>query len=161
MRRGRITTWGTVVVALLAAAPWASARQMPPAAADRPIVVGSKPFGESYLLAELFAQILEARGMPVRRTFGLGGTEIIFPALRQGAIDVFPEYTGSGLLVILKAPPLSSSGGGVRRRVARVRAPVRRALAGAARLREHLRHVDPHRDGRAPGPARRSATSRR
>ncbi len=70
----------------------------------RPVVVGSKPFGESYLLAELFAQILEARGLTVTRRFGLGGTEIIFPALRQGAIDVFPEYTGSGLLVILKAP---------------------------------------------------------
>ncbi|MBL8137302.1 MAG: ABC transporter permease subunit [Acidobacteria bacterium] len=73
-------------------------------AAARPVVVGSKPFGESYLLAELFAQILEARGMAVTRRFGLGGTEIAFPALRQGAIDVFPEYTGSGLLVILKAP---------------------------------------------------------
>jgi osmoprotectant transport system permease protein len=41
----------------------------------------------------------------VTRRFGLGGTEIIFPALRQGAIDVYPEYTGSGLLVILKAAP--------------------------------------------------------
>jgi len=74
------------------------------AVAARPVVVGSKPFGESYLLAELFAQILEARGLAVTRRFGLGGTEIIFPALRTGAIDVFPEYTGSGLLVILKAP---------------------------------------------------------
>lgn len=78
-------------------------RAQDPAVA-RPVVVGSKPFGESYLLAELFAQILEARGLRVTRTFGLGGTEIVFPALQQGAIDVFPEYTGSGLLVILKAP---------------------------------------------------------
>jgi osmoprotectant transport system permease protein len=80
--------------------------QTPPAApaAERPIVVGSKPFGESYLLAELFAQILEARGFTVARRFGLGGSEIVFPALRDGAIDVVPEYTGSGLLVILKAP---------------------------------------------------------
>ena len=73
--------------------------------ASRPVVVGSKPFGESYLLAELFAQILEARGLTVDRRFGLGGTEIVFPALRQGAIDVYPEYTGSGLLVILKQEP--------------------------------------------------------
>jgi len=71
----------------------------------RPVVIGSKPFGESYLLAEMFAQILEARGHAVTRRFGLGGTEIIFPALRQGDIDLYPEYTGSGLLVILKAPP--------------------------------------------------------
>lgn len=72
--------------------------------AGRPVVVGSKPFGESYLLAEMFAQIMEARGVPVSRRFGLGGTEIVFPALQRGDIDVFPEYTGTGLLVILKAP---------------------------------------------------------
>jgi len=108
MSRGRAVAWGgAVVVAVLIATAWTSARQAAPGDAGRPVVVGSKPFGESYLLAELFAQILEARGLPVRRTFGLGGTEIIFPALRQGAIDVFPEYTGSGLLVILKAPPVS------------------------------------------------------
>lgn len=82
----------------------AAERQSPAAADARPVVVGSKPFGESYLLAEIFAQILEARGVPVARRFGLGGTEIAFPALTSGAIDVFPEYTGSGLLVILKAP---------------------------------------------------------
>jgi osmoprotectant transport system permease protein len=79
------------------------AAQSPPVDA-RPIVVGSKPFGESYLLAELFAQALEAAGERVARRFGLGGTEIAFPALQQGAIDLYPEYTGSGLLVILKAP---------------------------------------------------------
>ncbi len=91
-----------------ALASGAAARQREaPAAEARPVVVGSKPFGESYLLAEMFAQILEARGVPVTRRFGLGGTEIVFPALRQGAIDVFPEYTGSGLLVILKAAPVS------------------------------------------------------
>ncbi|MGE0361807.1 MAG: glycine betaine ABC transporter substrate-binding protein [Vicinamibacterales bacterium] len=95
---------GAVVVGLLAAVPLAA---QPPASSGpdaRPVVVGSKPFGESYLLAEIFAQILEARGLPVTRRFGLGGTEIVFPALTAGAIDVFPEYTGSGLLVILKAP---------------------------------------------------------
>ena len=88
-------------LACVLAAAGADARQAP---STRPVIVGSKPFGESYLLAELFAQILEARGLTVTRRFGLGGTEIAFPALRQGAIDVFPEYTGSGLLVILKAP---------------------------------------------------------
>lgn len=77
--------------------------------AGRPVVIGSKPFGESYLLAEIFAQVLEARGVPVSRRFGLGGTEIVFPALLQGAIDVFPEYTGTGLLVILKAPMATDS----------------------------------------------------
>ena len=71
-----------------------------------PVVVGTKPFAESYLLGELFAQMLEGRGVTVTRRFGLGGTDIAFPALQRGDIDVYPEYTGSGMLVVLKLPPL-------------------------------------------------------
>jgi osmoprotectant transport system permease protein len=66
-----------------------------------PVVVASKPFGESYLLCEMFAQILEARGFAVERRPGLGATEIAFGALRTNAIDVYPEYTGTGLVAIL------------------------------------------------------------
>ena len=78
-----------------------------PAQADtaRPVIVASKPFGESYLLAEIFAQTLERAGYRVDRRPGLGATEIAFGALRRGAIDVYPEYTGTGLLAILKEPP--------------------------------------------------------
>jgi osmoprotectant transport system permease protein len=68
---------------------------------DRAIVVASKPFGESYLLAEMFAQLLESRGIAVERRPGLGATEILFGALRTNAIDVYPEYTGTGLVAIL------------------------------------------------------------
>ena len=78
--------------------------QEPPAQdarAGRPVVVASKPFGESFILAEMFAQLLEARGIPVARKPGLGSTEILVGALRQGAVDVYPEYTGTGLLAIL------------------------------------------------------------
>ncbi len=71
----------------------------------RPIVVASKPFGESYLLAEMFAQLLEARGLVVERRLGLGATEIAFSAIRSGAADVYPEYTGTGLLAILGERP--------------------------------------------------------
>src|SRR3970040_2452554 len=71
---------------------------------QRPVVVASKPFGESYLLAELFAQLLESRGISVERRPGLGATEIAFGALRSNAIDVYPEYTGTGLLAILHEP---------------------------------------------------------
>ena len=67
----------------------------------RPVVVASKPFGESFILAEMFAQLLEARGLAVVRKPGLGSTEILVGALRQGAVDVYPEYTGTGLLAIL------------------------------------------------------------
>jgi osmoprotectant transport system permease protein len=68
---------------------------------NQPIVVASKPFGESYILCEMFAQLLEARGFRVDRRPGLGATEIAFAALRTNAIDVYPEYTGTGLLAIL------------------------------------------------------------
>lgn len=74
-------------------------------AAERPVVVASKPFAESYVLAEMFAQLLEAREFRVDRRFGLGATEIAFRALRTGAIDVYPEYTGTGLLAILGEAP--------------------------------------------------------
>ena len=77
------------------------------AAPDQPraLVVASKPFAESYVLAEMFAQLLEARGLRVDRRFGLGATEVAFRALRDGAIDVYPEYTGTGLLAILDERP--------------------------------------------------------
>src|SRR5215216_5460407 len=80
------------------------------APAQRPVVVASKPFGESYLLAEMFSQLLEARGLRVDRRPGLGATEIAFRALRTGAIDVYPEYTGTGLLAILGESPLGDAG---------------------------------------------------
>lgn len=86
---------------LLAAAP-----QTPTA---RPVVVASKPFGESYLLAEIFAQLLEARGIRVDRRPGLGATEVAFRALTSGAVDVYPEYTGTGLLVLLHETPLGGA----------------------------------------------------
>jgi len=73
----------------------------PHAAAQQPVIVASKPFGESYLLAEMFSQLLEAQGITVERRPGLGGTDIAFGALRSGAIDVYPEYTGTGLLAVL------------------------------------------------------------
>ncbi len=75
-----------------------------PLAGQAPVVVASKPFGESYLLAEMFAQLLEGRELEVERRPGLGATEIAFGALRSGAIDVYPEYTGTGLVVIMDEP---------------------------------------------------------
>jgi osmoprotectant transport system permease protein len=65
------------------------------AAQQAPIAVGSKTFTESYLLAEIMAQLLESRGFGVERKFGFGGTLICFEALRSGQIDVYPEYSGT------------------------------------------------------------------
>ena len=66
-----------------------------------PVVVASKPFGESFVLAEMFAQLLESRGIAVDRRPGLGSTEVLFSALQEGSVDVYPEYTGTGLLAVL------------------------------------------------------------
>ncbi|MEX2466606.1 MAG: glycine betaine ABC transporter substrate-binding protein [Gemmatimonadota bacterium] len=84
----------------------------------RPIIVATKPFAESYLLGEIFAQLLEARGYAVDRRPGLGATEITFGALRRNDIDVYPEYTGTGLLAILGEDP-SGAGADAFRRVSR------------------------------------------
>jgi osmoprotectant transport system substrate-binding protein/osmoprotectant transport system permease protein len=74
---------------------------LPLHAADR-IVIGSKNFEESRLLAEMFAQLLESRtDLQVERRLGLAGTQVCFEALKSGAIDVYPEYTGTGLVSIL------------------------------------------------------------
>ncbi|MEJ2204262.1 MAG: glycine betaine ABC transporter substrate-binding protein [Gemmatimonadota bacterium] len=81
----------------------------------RPLVVASKPFAESFLLAERFAQALEARGLRVERRLGLGATEIAFSALREGDIDVYPEYTGTGLLAVLGEDPPADRGAAFRR----------------------------------------------
>ena len=70
-------------------------------AADAPIVIGSKNFTESYLLAEMMAQLLETRGVPVQRQFGFGGTKVSFEALVNGEIDAYPEYSGTIAQVIL------------------------------------------------------------
>lgn len=94
---------GACVAMLLAAivigAPLALHAQ---AATARPIVIASKPFGESYLLAEMLAQLLERSGRTVQRRMGLGATEVAFTAIRTGAVDVYPEYVGTGLVAILR-----------------------------------------------------------
>ena len=68
---------------------------------QRPIVVASKTFAESYLLAEVFAQVLEADGHAVDRRPGLGMTELLMQAIIGGDVDVYPEYTGTGLAAVL------------------------------------------------------------
>lgn len=73
-------------------------------AAQRPkIRVGSKHFTEGYLLTELMAQLLQARGFDLERIHGLGGTMVCFQALKEGKIDLYPEYTGTIEQEILKS----------------------------------------------------------
>jgi osmoprotectant transport system substrate-binding protein len=67
-------------------------------AADPTIKVGSDAFYEAKLMAEIYAQALEAAGYKVDRTgIGMGAREVSAPALESGQIDLKPEYIGSGL----------------------------------------------------------------
>ncbi len=97
----RVARWSAMLM-LACMLPFAMAVGQAPQTPDgRPVVVASKPFGESYLLCELFAQLLESHGIAVDRRPGLGATQIAFGALRTSAIDVYPEYTGTGLVAVL------------------------------------------------------------
>ncbi|MBV8155098.1 MAG: quaternary ammonium transporter [Candidatus Eremiobacteraeota bacterium] len=67
--------------------------------------VGSKNFTESFVLAEIYAQALEAAGLRVDRRFNLGSTQIALAAMARGDIDLYPEYTGTALIDVLHLPP--------------------------------------------------------
>ncbi len=58
------------------------------------VSIGSANFPESQLLAEIYAQALEAKGVKVSRQFDLGSREKYFDGLKDGSIDLIPEYTG-------------------------------------------------------------------
>ena len=67
------------------------------------IRIGSKNFSEQFILAEIMAQLIENRTtLKVERIFNLGGTMICHNALMNGEIDLYPEYTGTGLTAILQ-----------------------------------------------------------
>jgi osmoprotectant transport system permease protein len=76
-----------------------------PATANR-VVVGSKDFTESALLAEILAQMLEARGVTVERRFELGGN-LPHEAMVSGTLDLYPEYTGTSYTAILRHAPIT------------------------------------------------------
>ncbi len=59
------------------------------------IAVGSADFTESKIIAEIYAQALEANGFTVRRQFGIGSRETYVPAVQDHSIDLIPEYTGN------------------------------------------------------------------
>ena len=66
--------------------------------------VGSKPFSESMILAEMIAQLAENEGIGVERHIPFGTTAQIMEATKQGVVDVYPEYNGTGLIFLGQAP---------------------------------------------------------
>jgi osmoprotectant transport system substrate-binding protein len=66
------------------------------------IKVGSKDFTEEFIVAEMYAQLLENAGYTVEKKLNLGGTPVAQAAIVKGDIDLYPEYTSTGLQTILK-----------------------------------------------------------
>jgi osmoprotectant transport system substrate-binding protein len=76
----------------------------------RSVVVSSKDFTEEYILGEMYALALENAGVPVTRKLNLGSTDVAQGALVKGGasdgIDLYPEYTSTGLNNVLKRDPI-------------------------------------------------------
>ncbi len=98
------------VLAILAAGsflnPKSEISNLEIATQSKRIVVGSKDFTESIILAEILAQMLEKRGLAVTRQFELGGT-LSHESLLSKQVDVYPEYTGTAYTAILKHQPIT------------------------------------------------------
>jgi len=72
------------------------------------ITVGSADFTESKIIAELYAQALEANGFKITRQFGIGSRETYIPAVQDHSIDLIPEYTGNLLQYFDKETPATT-----------------------------------------------------
>jgi osmoprotectant transport system permease protein len=72
------------------------------------VVIGSKKFTESYVLGEIAKRTLTNAGIPAEFRPGMGGTIIVWQALKSGEIQVYPEYTGTISEEILKEPAVRS-----------------------------------------------------
>ena len=66
------------------------------------VTIGSANFAESELLAEIYAQALEAKQVQVKRQFNIGARELYLKALQDGSIDLLPEYNGALLSALQK-----------------------------------------------------------
>src|SRR5919199_2683469 len=73
------------------------------------IRVGSKDFTEQFIIGNMYALLLENAGFKVERKLNLGGTPVLQQALQNGDVDLYPEYTGTGLVTVLKQPPSSDA----------------------------------------------------
>lgn len=73
------------------------------------VTVAAFGFSESNILAELYAQAMEAKGIPVRRAFDLASREVVEPALEQGVVDFVPEYSGTALEFLNRAAGQATS----------------------------------------------------
>ena len=73
------------------------------------ITVASFDFTENRVVAEIYAQSLEAWGYPTERALGLASRELLEPALEQGLVDLVPEYAGTALQFLTGDPTAASA----------------------------------------------------
>lgn len=112
-RKGRLALVGAVAVgAMIALSGCSTANPLgsgETSSANSPtLVVGSQDYYSNEIIAEIYAQALEANGFTVQRDFRIGQREVYLPEIEAGKIDVFPEYTGD-LLQALDTKAVSGS----------------------------------------------------
>lgn len=101
---GFFTRLGAVLLSMAMLLPACASPSGVQGAPGTTIRVGSKDFTEEFILGEMYAQVLENAGFKVERKLNLGGTPVAQQALLNGEIDLYPEYTGTALLTVLKQP---------------------------------------------------------
>ena len=103
LRRSKLTAAAVVVAALL---PLSACGGDPTSgggtgdASSPALTIGSANFPENQLLAEMYSQALEGKGVKVTRKFNIGARELYLKALKQGSISMIPEYNGAFLAAL-------------------------------------------------------------
>ena len=103
-RRSALALCGTAALSFLGASSLSGCGNSK--GSENAITVGSKAFTEGVILSELYALALEDAGFSVKRSFEISGS-LIHTAIENGDIDLYPEYTGTGLISVLKMDPLT------------------------------------------------------
>ena len=93
MRLRHITL--TLALAVSVAACGGDPTKQAPGGDSKSITIGSAAFPESEIIAEIYAHALESEGIAVQKKLNIGAREVYIPALKNGEIDLIPEYTGN------------------------------------------------------------------
>lgn len=110
-RNLRVAAVLTVGALSLAACGGSDAPAAAPSKGGAPIVVASFNFTDSQILAEVYAQALEAKGYPITRKLNLGTRELIYPELKKGDLQFLPEYQGAAIQTgFAGTPPKDAAG---------------------------------------------------
>ncbi|RFA14305.1 glycine/betaine ABC transporter [Subtercola boreus] len=110
LKKGRVAALGVIAVSAAVALAGCSSGSSSPlgssssgSAAAGTIVIGSQSYYSNEIVAEIYAQALEANGQTVTRKFNIGQRDAYLPALASGEVTLFPEYSGNLLQFYDKA----------------------------------------------------------